>query len=92
MVTRAEVHNALNKTNCAFALDGTCKLDENACKRCKVDKEASDFHKSRICNLIWNEIVEMQQNTKFNRAIASRGLRNRIRKGKSGGVVRTAEP
>ena len=40
--------DGLDKTNCAFALDGICKLDEKACKRCKVDLETSEFHKTII--------------------------------------------
>ena len=52
--------DGLNKTNCAFALDRTCKLDENACKQCKVDRETSEFHKTLICGLTWDEIMKMQ--------------------------------
>ena len=53
--------DGLDKTNCAFALDGTCRLDENACNRCKVDWETSEFHKTIICGLPWSEIMRMQQ-------------------------------
>lgn len=53
--------NGLNKTNCAFALDRTCKLDENACRTCKVDMETSEFHKTLICGLTRNEIMKMQR-------------------------------
>ena len=47
-VRGGEVMDGLDKTNCAFALDGICKLDEKACKRCKVDLETSEFHKTII--------------------------------------------
>ena len=53
--------NGLNETNCAFALDRTCKLDENACRNCKVDRETSEFHKTIIVGLSWDEIMKMQR-------------------------------
>jgi hypothetical protein len=52
--------DGLNKTNCAFALDGTCALDHNACKQCKVDRETSEFHKTIICGLTWDELIKLQ--------------------------------
>lgn len=52
--------DGLNKTNCAFALDGTCALDYNACKQCKVDRETSEFHKTIICGLTWDELIKLQ--------------------------------
>lgn len=52
--------DGLNKTNCAFALDRICKLDENACKRCKVDRKTSEFHKTITCGLTWDELMKMQ--------------------------------
>ena len=53
--------DGLDKTNCAFALDGTCRIDENACKHCKVDWETSEFHKTIVCGLSWSEIMRLQQ-------------------------------
>lgn len=56
--------DGLNKTNCAFALDRICKLDESACKRCKVDRETSESHKKLICGLTWDELMKMQYREK----------------------------
>lgn len=53
--------DGINKTNCAYALDGTCKLPDTACENCKVDWESSELHKTLICGLTWDELMAMQQ-------------------------------
>jgi hypothetical protein len=45
--------DGLNKSNCAYALDGTCRLDAFNCPNCKVDKATSDFHKSLASGFAW---------------------------------------
>lgn len=56
--------DGLNKNNCAYALDGTCRLDACNCPTCKVDKSTSEFHKTLICGLTWDELMKMQQGQK----------------------------
>ena len=53
--------NGLNKTNFTVALDRTCKLDENACRNCKVDRATSELHKTITAGLTWAEIMKMQR-------------------------------
>ena len=54
--------DGLNKTNCGYA--DICKLDASNCATCKVDKVSSDFHKSLICGLSWEQIQSMQKGEK----------------------------
>ena len=51
--------DGLNKTNCGYA--NICKLDASNCATCKMDKESSDFHKSLIFGLSFNQIQSMQK-------------------------------
>ena len=51
--------DGLNKTNCGYA--DICKLDASNCATCKVDKASSDFHKSLICGLSWEQLQSLQR-------------------------------
>ena len=51
--------DGLNKSNCGFS--EICKLSEESCRKCKVDKETSDFHKSLILGLTWDKLFSMQR-------------------------------
>lgn len=56
--------DGLNKNNCAYSLDGTCRLDASHCNNCKIDKATSEFHKTLILGLTWDELMKMQQRSK----------------------------
>lgn len=53
----------LDKSSCAFALDGTCRLPPSACPTCKCDKATSDFHKTIVIGgYTWQDICALQAN------------------------------
>ena len=53
--------DGLNRSNCAFALDGTCKFAPEQCATCKVDKPTSDIHGSLCIGCYTFEDVQRMQ-------------------------------
>ena len=51
----------LTRETCAFAADGTCKFDSSACSDCKIDRETSDFHRTHIMGMTWDELKAKQK-------------------------------
>lgn len=56
--------DGLTRETCAFAVDGICKFDASMCAICKIDRETSEFHKTHIMGMAWDELMAKQMKGK----------------------------